>query len=163
MISPHEVRDYSSSAHHWIVRPCLLFRGTETDILWASGETYHRLGSVVGKGLKCKILIRESYACESKWWRSRNKLKNLSNPEESPGAFEGLDVLGGARAVRLLTSTCQMLAVATQEGTTSGLAALFPRQPAALIPHHPHSWAAKPFLKGQLDITPDPALHSFTS
>ena len=63
--------------------------------------------------------------------------------------FEGLDILGGARAVRLLTSTCQMLAVATQEGMTSGLAALSPRQPAAPIsrPTHTHSWAAKPFLK----------------
>lgn len=63
--------------------------------------------------------------------------KNLSNPEESPGAFEGLACPRWSQSSQALTSTCQMLAVATQEGTTSGLAALFPRQPAALIPTIP--------------------------
>lgn len=69
--------------------------------------------------------------------KSRNKLKEpCPTKRRALEHFEGLGVLGGARAVRLLTSTCQMPAVATQEGTTSGLAALSPRQPAAPIPPH---------------------------
>ena len=72
--------------------------------------------------------------------KSRNKLREPCPIKRRVlEHFGGLDVLGGARAVRLLTSTCRMLVVATQEGMTSGLAALSPRQPAAPIPHPPHT------------------------